>query len=147
MVTLHHFLFNNNNQTAYYVKLQDAYVAENGTHVGNWKEIGYLMMTSSNYYYCGENANACETKDATGYGNTSSASYTGYTAYWTATNIATLNDCQAKSVWALTTSQNGSSGGLVLYDATVTGGDNGNCDVLTPNFKKLKTKTSSGNNG
>ena len=128
-----------------YVKLQDAYVAENGTHVGNWKQIGYLMKSSSNFYYCGSDANACENEDATGYGGTSSTTYSNYVAYWTATSKATLNDCQAKSVWSLTTSQNGSSGGLVLYTAAVTGGDDGNCDVLTPNYKRLNTAAAASN--
>ena len=31
-----------------YVKLQDAYVAEVGTHVGRWAQIGYVMNNSSN---------------------------------------------------------------------------------------------------
>ncbi|WP_176421993.1 hypothetical protein [Fibrobacter sp. UWH1] len=34
------------------MKLQDAYVAEKGTRVGNWKEIGYLMQNTSNFFYC-----------------------------------------------------------------------------------------------
>ena len=123
------------------MKLQDAYVAEKGTNVGNWQQIGYLMNNSSNFFYCdlgtcaaGNNANGYATEaDVDG----------GYAATWTATNIATLNDCAANSSWSLATSQNGSSGGLVLYAATVTKGDDGDCDVLTPNFKKLNTKSGS----
>lgn len=34
------------------MKLQDAFVAEKGTRVGNWKEIGYLMQNTSNFFYC-----------------------------------------------------------------------------------------------
>ena len=37
----------------FYVKLQDAYVSEKGTAVGSWKQIGYLMKNSNNFYYCG----------------------------------------------------------------------------------------------
>ena len=121
------------------MKLQDAYVAEKGTTVGNWKQIGYVMKNSSNYYYCGASASAQTCDDAAGYGSTSTTTYDAYVAYWTASSKATLNDCQANSVWSLTTSANGSSGGMVLYAAAVTGGPDGNCDVLTPNFLKLNT--------
>ncbi len=126
------------------MKLQDAYVAENGTHVGSWFDIGYLMNNSSNFYYCNKDAGACATGDNTdGYAGTKTAKNTptDYVASWNATNIATLNDCAANSTWVLTTSQNGSEGGIVLYKATVTDGDNGKCDILTPNFKKLNTKS------
>ncbi len=128
-----------------YVKLQDAYVAENGTHVGSWFDIGYLMNNSSNFYYCNTASGACTAANNTdGYSGTKTTNSTpdNYVASWTATNIATLNDCAANSTWNLTTSQNGSEGGIVLYAATVTGGDNKSCDILTPNFKKLNTKTS-----
>lgn len=122
-----------------YVKLQDAYVAEKGTTVGSWKQIGYSMMSSSNFYYCGENTNACSTEDAKGYGNTTPITTETYTAYWAATNKATLNDCQKNSVWSLTTAQNGSAGGLIVYTAAIS--DANNCEDLTPNFMKLNTAT------
>ena len=120
-----------------YVKLQDAFVAEKGTTVGSWKQIGYSMMSSSNFYYCGADANACETEDPKGYGNTTPITTDTYTAYWAATNRATLNDCQKKSVWSLTTAQNGSAGGLIVYTAAIS--DANNCEDLTPNFMKLNT--------
>ena len=59
--------------------------------------------------------------------------YTG--GVWTAHNIATLNDCQVGDNWKITTAANNSTGGTVLYDATVTA----NCEPLTANFTKLKT--------
>lgn len=124
-----------------YVKLQDAYVAEKGTSVGTWKQIGYLMANSSNYNYCDKGSGCEEGDNSKGYGT--EASVSGYVANWTATSVATLNDCPAKSNWTLVTSQNGSAGGLVLYTASVSKGDDGDCDVLTPNFKRLNTKKSS----
>lgn len=124
------------------MKLQDAFVAENGTHVGSWFDIGYLMNNSSNFYYCNAaSGTACtSTNNADGYlgTKTTKGTPTDYVASWTATNIATLNDCAANSSWNLTTSQNGDEGGIVLYAATVSK----DCDILTPNFKKLNTKTS-----
>lgn len=125
---------------AEYVKLQDAYVAEKGIRVGTWKEIGYLMKNSNNFFYC-DKSSACASGDnANGKANESS-SFDDYdfTAYWTATNVATLNDCNAGKDWNLTTSGNSSSGGLVTYTASVDGQTTagGDCEVLTPNFLKL----------
>lgn len=127
-----------------YVKLQDAYVAEKGTRVGTWKEIGYLMNNSSNFYYC--DASSCAKGDnSTGYGKQTEV--TAYVANWAATSIATLNDCAAGKSWTLLTSQNGSAGGMVKYEAKVDGSQDqtNDCLVLTPNFLKLDTKTMAGN--
>lgn len=127
---------------AEYVKLQDAFVAEKGIRVGTWKEIGYLMKNSSNFYYC--DAATCDAStNAAGYGAASSISDYVFASTWTATNIATLNDCDQKSNWTLTTSGNSSAGGLVSYTAKVDGATGktgaGNCAVLTPNFRLLHT--------
>ncbi|MCL4100562.1 hypothetical protein [Fibrobacter sp. HC4] len=125
-----------------YVKLQDAYVAEKGIRVGTWKEIGYLMKNSSNFYYC--DAAACtNSTNAAGYGDVTTIDEYIFVSNWTATNVATLNDCNANSHWTLTTSGNSSAGGLVSYSATVDGASGktgaGNCAVLTPNFRLLHT--------
>ena len=118
-----------------YVKLQDAYVAEKGTEIGTWKQIGYLMRNSSNFYYDGI---AAPTKDsnADGYG---SGKVTGMSAAnaWAAKAVATLNDC-VNGVWNIAISGNTSAGGLVSYTATTS--DDNNCrQALTPNFTKLTT--------
>jgi prepilin-type N-terminal cleavage/methylation domain-containing protein len=126
-----------------YVKLQDAFVAEKGTRVGNWKEIGYLMKNSSNFYYCDASSGNCAaTSNSTGYAGTASIGDGTYSAWWRATNIATLNDCTANKDWTLQTSQSGSSGGIVLYEAKINAQQSAteDCAVLTPNFLKLNTK-------
>lgn len=123
-----------------YVKLQDAYVAEKGTNVGSWFDIGYLMKNSSNFNYCNSGSAACRGSDNDdGYAGTKKTKATpkDYVASWNATSIATLNDCPAKSYWTLTTSQNGTEGGVVLYTAAISADDA--CSVLTPNFKNLDT--------
>lgn len=124
-----------------YVKLQDAFVAEKGVRVGNWKEIGYLMKNSSNFYYCDAAAGtACTSAlNASGYGATASVADGTYDAVWGATNVATLNDCVSGKKWQLVTAQNGTAGGMVNYTATVDGASTagGDCEVLTPNFLKI----------
>lgn len=57
---------------------------------------------------------------------------------WLATATATLNDCTS-GVWGLNIKANSSSGGSVVYEATITGGKEGNCLPLTPNFGALDT--------
>lgn len=125
------------------MKLQDAYVAEKGTTVGSWKQIGYLMKNSSNFVYCGKTA--CATTDNNdGYGSAADISTDAFTgAYWTAHNITALNDCAAGDNWALSTKENGSTGGTILYDGTISNTTGKLCQPLTPNFEKLITGTTS----
>ena len=112
-------------------------MAEVGTHVGRWAQIGYVMNNSSNFNYCGTATCAATGKTAGSAGTDASADITeGYTAYWSATNVATLNECQSASLWKLETSQNGTQGGLVVYTATDP------CNTLTPNFQRLNTASS-----
>lgn len=123
------------------MKLQDAYVSEKGTTVGSWKQIGYLMKNSNNFYYCG--AETCSASTNTdGYGSSTDITTDTYVLAngWRAQNVSTLNDCQANSFWNLATSANSTTGGSILYEATTTGTD---CEALTPNFKLLKTKSDS----
>lgn len=127
------------------MKLQDAYVAEKGIRVGNWKEIGYLMNNSSNFYYC-DNAvgTACaSTNNSDGYAGKGTIANDNYNSTWQATSVATLNDCAAGKSWTLYTEQNGSAGGMVKYEAKINGQQSStdDCAVLTPNFLKLDTKT------
>ena len=117
-----------------YVKLQDAYVAEKGDRVGSWKQIGYLMKNSNNFYYCDAADCGTGTTNANGYGSetdiTTADSYTLPNA-WAAKNKTTLNDCVVATNWNLATSGNSSNGGLVTWTATT------NCSELTPNFSNL----------
>lgn len=118
-----------------YVKLQDAYVAEKGTRVGNWKEIGYLMKNTSNFYYCDASSGHCTSStNSDGYATKGTINDGTYAATWKATNINVLNDCTANSDWTLVSAGNSSSGGVVTYTASPTSGD---CYVLTPSFDKF----------
>ena len=111
-------------------------MSEKGTSVGSWKQIGYLMKNSNNFYYCGA-ATCAEATNADGYGGQDDVTTDTYVLAnaWTAQNFATLNDCQPGANWKLATLANGTTGGTILYDATVTA----NCEPLTANFTKLDT--------
>ena len=117
-----------------YVKLQDAYVAESGIYVGNWKTIGYNMPGSNNFTYAQGNTTAA----------TTALKNLNAQSGWTATNNAKLNDCAAGSVWTITIAEAGtddaSKGSPITYDATTPAkgnGDTSDCAALTPNFTKI----------
>lgn len=129
-----------------YVKLQDAFVSERGTRVGNWYEIGYVMQNSSNFKYCATGATCGADANEDGYaGSKGKTGDSTWVAHWTATNIATLNDCQADSYWDLVTAQNADIGGVVSYDAKIS--NDANCKTLTPNFEKMTSALSTSTGG
>jgi prepilin-type N-terminal cleavage/methylation domain-containing protein len=119
-----------------YIKLQDAYISETGTGIGDWKLIGYTMNSNSNFnYYEGTTLNGEQN-------GTSVLLSAGKTAAWKASNTGALNDCVANSVWQLDVAQNTTSGGAATYQGKITGGATGanaKCIVLTPNFDKFST--------
>lgn len=131
-------IFVQNVTTGTYVKLQDAYVAEQGIKAGNWKAIGYKMVNSSNFAYC-PSASACTNKTVGAEAEDETAP-TAYVAHWNATSQATLNDCNGGAYWTLVTSGNTSNGGVVVYTARIS--DKTNCEALTPNYCKLGTANS-----
>lgn len=114
-------------------------MSEKGTTVGSWKQIGYLMKNSSNFIYCGKTS--CASGDNTdGYGSATDITTDAFTGgYWTAHNVATLNDCAAGDNWKLSTSANNSTGGTILYTATVSNTGTTLCEMLTASFTKLNT--------
>ena len=120
-----------------YIKLQDAYISETGTGIGDWKLIGYKMTSNNNFkYYEGTSEN--------GEQNGTSVELTqGKTTAWKASNVGALNDCQAGGTWVLDVAANTSTGGSALYNGTIS---SSNCSVLTPSFERIQTGTYNGGN-
>ena len=116
-----------------YIKLQDAYISETGTGIGDWKLIGYKMQSNSNFKYFEGSTEGGEQN------GTSVLLASGKADAWKATNTGALNECIANSIWRLDIVANTSSGGSATYKAGVTGSTGGNCAVLTPNFNKFST--------
>ncbi len=111
-----------------YVKLQDAFVSESGTTVGNWTKIGYTMANSASFNYTQGGLSA----------GTTALEGLDATSGWVATAIAKLNDCKAQATWTINVKENKSgagAGGPVLYQAAYS--DEPNCSPLTPNFQRL----------
>ena len=118
-----------------YIKLQDAYISESGTGIGNWKMIGYVMNSSSNFKYM-ENGKEYSAAPAAASVELSSGKEKG----WQAEAKAALNECAINSQWQLDVSQNGTTGGSAVYSASVTKGKSGGCYLLAPSFEKLDTQ-------
>ena len=117
-----------------YIKLQDAYISETGTGIGDWKLIGYKMQSNSNFKYFEGSTEGGETAGE------SVLLSAGKTDAWKATNVGALNDCVANSIWRLDVKANTTSGGSATYKAGITGATSThNCDVLTANFNKFST--------
>lgn len=107
------------NETIYYVKLQEAYAVEkNG--LGTWAEIGYKDPSGSS-----------------GGGKTSNFQYTNATTAgsWGAYNIVGMNECKiAKAaVWTVTSTFTSSTGNVISTPAV----SDANCKNLTPNFCEI----------
>ena len=114
-----------------YVKLQDAYVAEQGNAIGNFVTIGYTVPGT---------ANADKTEGSTTnftfaqVGTYTDGSITDASAeeVWTATNKATLNDCTGAANWGLQVTVSTSDGATWKTKAL-----SDDCKALTPNFDKV----------
>ena len=116
--------------TATYVKLQDAYVAEQAA-MGNWKRIGYAMKNGDTFDY-----SQTSTMEADGASVLVESLGDGVEG-WRATTKVKLNDCGNASYWTITVSAAGNSAqGMVNYTTGVQGD---NCAELTPSFSKLSS--------
>ena len=124
-----------------YVKLQDAFVAEQGMYVGSWTKIGYIGPGT-------KNADATTSTTTFTYSDPGLSAGTteiqglAATAGWQATNVAKLNDCPISSTWQVKVAQGSttSNGSMVAYSEEVkaaTGGTDDDCAGLTASFDKI----------
>ena len=122
-----------------YIKLQDAYISETGTGIGNWKMIGYVMNSSTNFKFMENNVEYSSAPAAA-----SVELSVGKSNAWQASNKGALNDCVANSSWVINVAANSSTGGSAVYNGTIT---SSGCSVLTPSFKNIVTGTFSDGSG
>ncbi|MBR6125278.1 type II secretion system protein, partial [Candidatus Saccharibacteria bacterium] len=112
-----------------YVKLQDAYVAEQAA-MGAWNKIGYTMKQGDSFGYTeGTEVTGSNTALVAGLGTAGKVG-------WVATSKVKLNDCVAASTWELKVYEASSSNaeGMVGYKTTISSQQ---CADLTPSFSKL----------
>ncbi len=123
------------------MKLQNAYIAEKGNLLGNWFEIGYSGPGEETKSKSGNGESESTNfkySEETGASNqeASSAGFIG----WKAANKAKLNSCTGDGTnfhWTMTVAE-GKAAGEVTYTPALADDTDGECEVLTPNFKSIK---------
>ncbi len=112
------------NAAGTWVQLQESYVLENDT-VGTFSQIGYNAPTKGSDAGKTENFDYTSQKDQAG--------------KWEATSLVKLNDCDAGKTWTLTATATGSIPNQATINYVASMSDAGNCEGLTPSFKKFAT--------
>lgn len=110
-----------------YVKLQDAFIAENGDWMGSFTDIGYEMGNTTNFNYTS--------------GIASKVSLATKTGAWVATSNSALNDCTKGAQWKLDLYLSSSGNGAAWETNADDGYSSGlaaACKALTPRFADLK---------
>ena len=103
-----------------YVKLQDAFVSENGDYLGGFNKIGYEMTDTQTFEY-----KSSISADAT-------IAVASKAAAWEAKSKVALNDCTKGTSWLLKIDPSTSGNGLkwtASYSALES-----KCSILTPRF-------------
>ena len=133
---------------AYYVKLQDAFVAETGAYYGSWNAIGYTIGTKGStcdHSACTGTTNNFEFAQAGTYdSDKQTASLTSSPVkIWTANNKVKLNDCtqgaSGSENWTLQVQTAGTTTSAGEYQWIATASTN--CKALTPNFESISNGT------
>ena len=107
-----------------YVKLQDAFIAENGDWMGGFGQIGYEMGETTTFTYTdgiGNKVSLAADEDA-----------------WVAASKSALNDCTKGSKWTLKLYPS-STGNGAAWETAVENSDK--CLILTPRFSDLQRGT------
>ena len=110
-----------------YVKLQDAYIAENGDWMGSFTDIGYEMGSTNVFTYTSSIS--------------AKSSLATKTGAWSATSLSALNNCAKGKVWQLDLYQSSTGNGAAWEAKT---NDDTNCLILTPRFADLTRGTKKG---
>ena len=111
------------------MKLQDAFIAENGDVVGEFAQIGYEMSSNGPFQY-DDQIQGDNTKHT-------AALPSSATAAWQATSKVALNNCASGSEWVLNVQASSTGNGA----AWTVGSLDTECEVLTPRFGDLARGT------
>lgn len=113
------------------MKLQQAYVSEAGTVLGNYKIIGYSTPGEG-----GVTTNFDYTESTrTWNDNTVALTTTAIANAWQAASRVKLNDCAIGQTWTVSVAASSTNAGEATFTAAVPSGTG--CDALTPSFEKI----------
>lgn len=107
------------------MKLQDAFIAENGDFYGSFAKIGYEMDQTNVFTYSSSLASGTALLSAAQGGE------------WKATSKSALNDCGSGSTWELNIAASSTGNGAAWTTNTLTDA----CEALTPRFGDLARGT------
>ena len=114
-----------------YVKMQQAYISEAGTVLGNYKIIGYSTpgegSKTTNFDYTEATRNWND--------NTVALTTTATANAWQAASRVKLNDCAIGQTWTVSVAASSTNAGEATFTAAVPSGTG--CDALTPSFEKI----------
>ena len=108
------------------MKLQDAFIAENGDFYGSFAKIGYEIGETTNFKY------TSSLEDGT-------AALAEATGVWDAESKTALNDCVKQTHWQLNLNASSSGNGAAWTTNVSSLGDA--CMALTPRFDDHKRGT------
>jgi prepilin-type N-terminal cleavage/methylation domain-containing protein len=126
-----------------YVKLQDAFVSEQGLYVGNWTKIGYIGPGTKQDDGSTKTTTFTYSQTELSEGTTEIEQLTTAKVGWRASNVGVkLNDCGTAAKWDVKVAKGSttSNGSMVAYSEEVTAGATGtadDCSGLTPNFTNI----------
>lgn len=110
--------------------MQQAYISENGTVLGNYKVIGYSTPGEGN-----QTTNFDYTENDQSWDkNTVALTTSDIDNAWQAKSRVKLNDCDESSVWSVSVKASSTNAGEATFTAKVPSDD---CEALTPSFTKI----------
>lgn len=110
--------------------MQEAYISEAGTVLGNYKVIGYSTPGEGNKTTNFDYTEADRTWDK----NTVALTTTTITNAWQAKSRVKLNDCDIGKIWSVSVAASSTNAGEATFTANVPSDE---CEALTPSFTKI----------
>ena len=112
------------------MKMQQAYISEAGTVLGNYKVIGYSTPREGN-----KTTNFGYTEQTRSWDkNTVALTTTDITSVWMAASRVKLNDCAIDNIWSVSVKASNQNAGEATFTAKV---PSDACEALTPSFTKI----------
>ena len=112
------------------VTLQQAYISETGTVLGNYKVIGYSTPGKGNLTTNFDYTEATQSWDK----NTITLTTTDIDNAWQAKSRVKLNDCAIGKIWSVSVKASNQNAGEATFTAKV---PSDACEALTPSFTKI----------
>lgn len=115
------------------MKLQQAYISEAGTVLGNYKIIGYSTPGQAGMTTNFDYTEATKSWD----NNTVALTTTDVDNAWQAASRVKLNDCPIGATWSVSVASSATNAGEATFTAKIPTDNSNACQPLTPSFDKV----------